>query len=127
MVGWLTSLALGHHSRPAGGPRDSGFGPGIASGTAPGQIGTCTCPGEGCHMPTILAFACCWSDVVGPFVSAGSTPLAKLDNPHAPARDNQIRRTIACSLIERTVTLIGMLGATASGGSCRFKPSFHHD
>ena len=32
-----------------GGPTDSGFGLGIASGTAPGQIGTCTWPGEGCQ------------------------------------------------------------------------------
>src|SRR3954451_16213208 len=51
IVGWLTSLALGHHSRPAGGPTDSGFGSGIASGTAPGQIGTCTWPGDGSQPP----------------------------------------------------------------------------
>jgi hypothetical protein len=41
IVGRLTSLALGHHSRPSGGPTDSGFGLGLASGAAPGQIGTC--------------------------------------------------------------------------------------
>jgi hypothetical protein len=36
-------------SRPGGGPTDSGFGLGIASGTAPGQMGTCVCPGDGCQ------------------------------------------------------------------------------
>src|ERR1700693_4611228 len=59
IVGRLTSLALGHHSRPSGGPTDSGFGLGIASGTAPGQIGTCTWPGEGCET---AACDCEWAD-----------------------------------------------------------------
>jgi hypothetical protein len=47
IVGWLTSLALGHHSRSGGGPNDSGFGFGNAFGTVPGQMGTCTWPGDG--------------------------------------------------------------------------------
>jgi hypothetical protein len=43
MVGRLTSWALPPPST------DSGFGSGIASGGAPGQIGVCTRPAEGCQ------------------------------------------------------------------------------
>src|SRR3981081_1046700 len=37
MVGRLTSLALGHHSRPGGGPTDSGLRVGTACGTRAGE------------------------------------------------------------------------------------------
>src|SRR6185437_2761201 len=49
IVGRLTSLTLDQLCGPLPGPTDSGFESGIASGTAPGQIGTCTWPGDGCQ------------------------------------------------------------------------------